>query len=80
MDSLQGSGGTVSEQLLAAIAEREGVDLLDFDSRLYDVIDPDALDRLFRSSGMNGQIKFTYLGYEVAVFSDGRIALNSLNE
>lgn len=79
MDSRHESGGAVSEQVLAGTARREERNPLDFDDPLYDVIDPDARNRIFQSNGTNRQIEFTYLGYEVAVFSDGRITLNQIN-
>lgn len=76
----QESAATVSERVLTAIAARENSDPLDFDRRLYDVIDPDALDALFQSDGMNGWVTFTYLGYEVTVNDDREISLTPTDE
>ena len=45
---------------------------------LYTVIDPDALDAVFRttdSSARGGQITFTYHGREVTVHSEGRVSV-----
>lgn len=41
-------GRPLSETVLRAIAEHEGVDLMDAEFTLYDVVDPSALDALFR--------------------------------
>lgn len=70
----------VDQRILETIAERNGVSPLDFDTPLWDVVDPEALDALFRSEGVSGHVEFTYLGYRVRVRSDGRIALSEPNE
>lgn len=45
---------------------------------LYETVDPDTLDALFRtadgdSTGTDGRITFTYHGREVTAHSDGRV-------
>ncbi len=65
----------VSDAVVRAVAGAEGVDPVDLDVRLYDVLDPDALDRLFRGDSTVGRVEFTYTGYEVAVHADGRLEL-----
>lgn len=77
---LSKSHNTRSERVLAAIAERESVDPVDFDRPLYDVIDPDALDTLFQSKEVNGRVEFRYLGYKVTVYSDGEVELDLTDE
>ena len=54
---------------------------------LYDVVDPDALDRLFASvSGATdrkngrGRVTFRYEGLSIRVFEDGRIAVTPADE
>lgn len=47
---------------------------------LYSVVDPEALDSVFRTSAADGdcsdgRVTFTYHGYEITVRSDGRIAI-----
>ena len=62
--------------VVEALAEAKGVCPADMDQPLYDVVDPDALDRLFRGSadnGPDGRVVFTINGYEVTVTSDGEI-------
>ena len=39
---------TLSEAVLGAIEEQQGIDLVDADFTLYEIINPDALERLFR--------------------------------
>lgn len=65
---------SVSERVLDAIAEREGESPVDFDRPIYDVVDPDALDDLFRGR-VGGTVEFSYLDYRVVVGADGRIDL-----
>lgn len=60
-------------RVLEAIAGLESMDPLDFDEPLYSVIDPDALDALFRSRRSAGFVSFEYLGYQVTVRSDGDV-------
>lgn len=68
-------GRSVTETVVAAVAEATGLqagagggEVLD---PLYDVVDPDALDALFRRSDPGGRssgtVTFTYSGYEVTV-------------
>lgn len=48
---------TVTEWLFTVLEEREGIDLRTVDQRLYDVVDPDALNTLFDSDTFNGRIE-----------------------
>lgn len=57
---------TVSHKIVSEIAQAEGVDPLDLNP-LYEVIDSDALDSLFRSPPCSASVKFEYSGYEVRV-------------
>lgn len=61
----------VTQQVITAVAEKEGVDEADLETPLYDVIDPDALDTLFR--GGSGTVRFEYLEYVVTVDSDNTV-------
>ncbi|RBI59926.1 hypothetical protein DMJ13_19680 [halophilic archaeon] len=72
------SGQTLSTAVVKAIAEREGIDPLDMDPPLYDVIDLDALNTLFaRPADVRDarpeEVVFEYNGYEVEVTSDGDV-------
>lgn len=60
----------LSEQLVRAVAASEGVDPVALETPLYEAIDPDALDRLFRSTNTDragGRVEFSYHGYRVVV-------------
>lgn len=67
----------VSDEVVEKVAEVEDVDPLELTPPLYDVIDPDALDKLFASmptaGRMEGQVTFSYNGYEVTVCGDGHV-------
>lgn len=58
-----------SATIIAAIAEREGVDPVDLDVSLHEVVDPDALDVLFVRGRPDAEVyvEFTFAGYRVAV-------------
>lgn len=70
-------------QVVERVAEREGVDPTELRAPIDEVINPDALDSLFatRPDGQprdGGRIRFTYLGYEVTIVSDGTISIEQL--
>lgn len=56
---------SVGYRILATVAEKEGVDAWDLETPLYDVIDPDAMEALFRDG--RGTVTFEYLDYVVTV-------------
>lgn len=61
-----------SEDVIFAVSEISGVDPLDFDQRLHDVIDPDALDDLTDWSGdVEVSVSFTFESCTVAIDGDG---------
>jgi len=71
-------GASLSIAIVEAIAERAAVDPLDLDRPLYDVIDPEAVARLFPVDGdgrpvTEGHLNFTYGPYTVRVYSDRRV-------
>lgn len=63
--------------VVEAVARREGVDPTELETRLNDVVDPDALDRLFGDGrdAPAGRVELRYCGYDVTVSSDGRVAV-----
>ncbi|APW99205.1 hypothetical protein CHINAEXTREME_16135 [Halobiforma lacisalsi AJ5] len=72
----------LSFEVIAAIAEREGVDPTEIEppeyDALYDVVNPEALDSLFapREDGTprgTGQVEFQFCGYHVVVTSEGEV-------
>lgn len=70
---------SLSTEIVERVAAREGVDPLDLDAKLYDVIDGDALDALADSvrdrRSENLLVQFTYLGYTVTV-DGGEVAVD----
>ncbi|WP_276255094.1 HalOD1 output domain-containing protein [Halomontanus rarus] len=64
--------------VVEAVAEANDVDPLESDVRLYDVIDPDALNRLFgpRRTTVGSpsvDVTFSMAGCDVSVSSDGMV-------
>lgn len=74
----------VSQTVVEAVAEAEGVPPVELKSPLYDVIDPDALDQVFAErltdGRMSGRVTFSYNGYEVTVCGDGYVSVESQEE
>lgn len=72
----------ISRTIVETVAEAEGVAPTELDACLYDIIDPDALNVLFRSgkddSTTEGVVSFTFNGYEVAVHADSTVEIDSL--
>lgn len=74
----------VSERVVTAVATARGVEPADLPP-LYDVIDPDALDRLFRHGSTAGcagpdRVVFTMAGCEVVVDGSGEIDVTPEDE
>ncbi|THE65666.1 hypothetical protein D8Y22_05650 [Salinadaptatus halalkaliphilus] len=65
----------VSQTVVEAVAEAEGVRPVELTPPLYDAIDPEALDRLFDDSLTVGKVIFNYNDCEISVFSDGYVAV-----
>ena len=66
--------------LLKRVAEADGVDPVELDPPLNDVVDAVALDRLFESTPRDdrtrrGSVSFRYRDYDVTVHSDGCVEL-----
>jgi hypothetical protein len=72
--------GSLSTTVLDALDSLPDVNLGDSQPVLFDQIDPDALDALFRSSPTTertaGQVRFPIAGYEVVVGADGTITIH----
>ena len=68
---------SLGELVVEAVAAEEGVRPTDIDPPLYEIVDPDALDSLFRSTlcapRNDGCISFSYCDYVVTVHGSGRI-------
>lgn len=64
---------TASEAVVAAVAEREGVDPVEL-PRLFESVDPDALDAIF-ADGRPGRVSFQYAGYDVTVCGTDQVTV-----
>lgn len=69
---------SVVAAIIDRIAEREGIDATDLDSRLYDVVNVDALEALVasvreRSGHVDLRVTFTFHGYVVNVEGSGEV-------
>ena len=68
----------LSERVVESVAEAKGVDPLEL-GPLYDSIDPDALNSLFRGSpdgeGAPAELRFTMAGCEVLVREGGEVVV-----
>ena len=70
--------GQISETVVTAVAEAKGADPLDLEP-LYCVIDPDALNSMFRPSVGSPpaamELSFSMEGCEVVIHGDGEVAV-----
>lgn len=67
---------TLLYEIIREIADREGVDPVDLETPLYEVVDPDALETLtvdveYRQEGSFPPIEFAYCGYTVTIDRTG---------
>lgn len=65
-----------SHRIIESLAARTGR-AIDELPQLYHVIDPEALDRLFESSLLDGHLSFEYADHVVTIHADGRIDIDS---
>ena len=59
-----------TEAVVRAVATVRGVDPTDLRTPLFEVIDPDALDRLFESPADDLTVSFQYHGHDVTLTAD----------
>lgn len=72
----------MSEAVVMAVADAKGTAPTDLDTQLYEVVDPDALDGLFRpktdgTPRIGGQVEFTMDGLAVTVDDDATVTVAS---
>lgn len=65
----------VSELILDAVARREGTHPAHLEEPLYDVIDPETVDRLFDHASSEVVLEFSYLGYPIVVHGNGTVVV-----
>lgn len=64
-------------QIIEEVAANTNSDPLELSERLYDVIDPDALERLFFDRNTTGEVRFEFEGQVVTVYANGEIVSQS---
>ncbi|MFD1514077.1 HalOD1 output domain-containing protein [Halomarina rubra] len=68
--------GKITETVVLTVSEAVGVDPLEMEP-MYEVVDPDALNRLIQAPGIpaspNTTIRFSMAGCDVVVYSDGEV-------
>jgi hypothetical protein len=73
----------LSTTVISAVADATGAQPLDLPP-LYEAINPDTLDSLFRPTdeggGVPDQITFTYSGYAVTVHGDGTVIVDEASQ
>lgn len=69
---------SVTTAVISTVATRADTDPVDMDP-LYSVVDTDALNALFQP-GAEGQVAFTYNGYEIVAHSDGEVNVSPVDE
>ena len=70
----------LSTAVIDTVADAADLEPAELGARLYDQIDPDALDNLFgdRHDGTprgSGHVVFSLLDYEITVYSDGHVVV-----
>ncbi|TYL38234.1 hypothetical protein CV102_13645 [Natronococcus pandeyae] len=74
--------GRPSLEVISAVAEREDCQPSELRPPLYSVVDPETLDRLWRSASdtpheVDASVSFTYCGYDVTIESDGTVSVET---
>ena len=65
--------------VLEAVAAAEGVSPAELPSPLYQIVDPDALDRLYATEPVaTTHVTFDYMGYTVEVTADGCVSIDGI--
>jgi len=66
----------ITTEIVAAIADAEGVEPSELDYRLYAYIDPDAIEQLAAGPDTEWTLTFSVPGYEVTVVDTGRVLVD----
>jgi hypothetical protein len=68
---------SISHTVVMAVAEATDANPLTLDPKLSEIIDPDALNRLFSGREVNGEVAFTMGECRVRVQADGRVVVSA---
>lgn len=69
---------SVSSEIIREIASKEDVDTTELEP-LHDVMDPEALDSLYRDSSNAPTVRFNYSGYCVSIYNTDAIEVGKPN-
>lgn len=67
----------ITSTVVEKVAEVEDVDPLELTPPLYEVIDSDALERLFAANQAVRQVVFKYNDYNVNISAEGSVSVES---
>lgn len=71
---------SLTPTIIESVADTTNVSPRELSTPLYNVVDPDALERVFAGESAVGEVVFTYHGCEVTVSSDGTVSADPNNE
>ena len=76
---------TLTQRIVRAVADAEGVDPVDLHTPLYEAVNPEALESLFGESARALQppeagVRFRYHGWDVRVSAAGDVAVEPIRE
>lgn len=75
------SGTSLSARLVEEVARKEGVRPENLSPRLYDVVEPDALEKLYDSATGSGlRVTFDYGDWRVAIDEHGEFDLTPIDD
>ena len=75
IQTIETDSRSVSQTVIDAVAAAEGTPPTELTPPLYDVIDPEALDKVFAGKASLGKLVFNYNSYEINVEADGYVAV-----
>lgn len=61
--------------IIESVADTTNVSPRELSTPLYNVVDPEALERVFAGESAVGEVVFNYHGCEVTVSSDGTVSV-----
>jgi len=67
---------TPSSRVIDRVAAAEGTEPASLHARLYDVVDPETLDRIVERSSPELTVAFRFDGYRVRVGGDGAVTVS----
>ncbi|MWV63714.1 hypothetical protein GRS48_02585 [Halorubrum sp. JWXQ-INN 858] len=75
VQTAEGGSRSASQTVIDAVAALEGIPSTELTPPLYDVVDPDALDKVFAGKASLGKVVFNYKSYEVRVDADSYVVV-----